>query len=34
VTRVQGRTLLTLISDDNYMALQRTLLLQFELLAR
>lgn len=32
VTRVNGRTLLTLISDDNYMALQRTLLLQFELL--
>lgn len=28
-----GRTILTIISDDNYSSLQRTLLLEFELLA-
>jgi hypothetical protein len=27
----QGRTILTLISDDNYSILQRTLLLEFAL---
>ena len=28
----EGRTILTLISDDNFSFLQRTLLLEFELL--
>jgi hypothetical protein len=28
----QGETVLTLLSDDNFSALQRTLLLQFTLL--
>jgi hypothetical protein len=28
----QGETVLTLISDDNFSALQRTLLLQFTLI--
>ncbi len=27
----QGETLLTIVSDDNYSILQRTLLLEFEL---
>ena len=32
VHQEQGRTILTLISDDNFSFLQRTLLLEFELL--
>jgi len=31
VHQEQGRTILTLISDDNFSFLQRTLLLEFEL---
>ena len=31
VHRDEGRTILTLISDDNFSFIQRTLLLEFEL---
>ncbi len=33
VHQENGRTILTLISDDNFSVIQRTLLLEFELVA-